>query len=136
VGIVSELLVDTVALVHYLDDTLPSKADEQFSGGEQGKNRLLLPQIALGEFVYIALRGRVRATQSKAAVQEAVQHILSSEFIALSAMPSASWEIFLRLGIPELHDRMIAAEAIARAIPLISNDPAFEDVPGLDLIWK
>ena len=44
--------------------------------------------------------------------------------------------IFTQLKVPELHDRMIAAEALARDIPLISNDPSFTSIKGLKLIWK
>jgi predicted nucleic acid-binding protein len=47
----SDLLIDTVALVRYLDDALPRRADEAFRQAEQGRNRILLPQIPLGEFV-------------------------------------------------------------------------------------
>jgi predicted nucleic acid-binding protein len=132
----SEILIDTGALVRYLDDSLPSKADERFAGGEQGRHRLLLPQIPLGEFVSIALRGKVRSAHSRTAVAETLEHILSSDLIMVSSMPACGWEIFPLLEIPGLHDRRIASEAIARELPLVSNDPAFEGIPGLDLIWR
>lgn len=133
--VLNDLLIDTVALVRYLEDNLPREADAAFTAGERGKARLLLPAIALGEFYYVALRGRVTALESRAEVEEAVQHILGSSFIAISAMPAEGWDNFMRLEVPELHDRMIAAEAIARGIPLISNDPAFKRVHDLSLIW-
>jgi predicted nucleic acid-binding protein len=136
VVLLSDFLIDTVALVRYLEDDLPRRPDEVFREGEQGRNHLLLPQVALGEYVYIALRGRVRSEQARATVEETVQHILASDFIAVTAMPSTGWDWFLRLAIPEMHDRLIAAEAMARGIPLVSNDPAFESVAGLELVWK
>jgi predicted nucleic acid-binding protein len=136
VDVVTEFLIDTVALVRYLEDTLPKTADAVFDQGEQGKHRLLLPQIALGEFIYIALRGRVKSAHSPAAIEEAVQNILSSDFISVTTMPTDAWNEFLRLEIGEMHDRLIVAEALARGVPLISSDPAFQSVPALKLVWK
>ncbi|MFQ5909065.1 MAG: hypothetical protein ACE5JE_09650 [Thermoplasmata archaeon] len=40
------------------------------------------------------------------------------------------------VSIPELHDRMVAAESLRRALPVISNDPAFDEVPDLARIWE
>jgi hypothetical protein len=46
-----------------------------------------------------------------------------------------AWDTVVDLRIPELHDRLMAAKALARGPPLISNDPAFDGVPGLDRVW-
>lgn len=132
----TDAAIDTVALVRYLEDSLPSTADAVFRRGEAGEIRLVLPQVALAEFIYIGIRGRIKAIHSKAAIEETVQNILTSDFISVTPMPTEAWNHFLRLEIPEMHDRLIAAEALQRGIPLVSSDRAFGVVQGLQLIWK
>jgi predicted nucleic acid-binding protein len=131
----TEYLVDTVAFVRYLQDSLPAKVDSVFSGAESGRNHLLLPQIALAEFVYLGARGRLRGPRPEILVREVLHNLSASDAFTVSAMPGSAWEVFLGLPIPEMHDRMIAAEAMAREIPVLSNDTAFDDVRGLSRIW-
>ena len=128
-------VIDTVALVRYLEDRLPKAAQAAFRAAEAGRARLFLPQIALGEFIYIALRGKVDGALSSATIQETVQQVLGSSFISVEGFPESGWEIMIGLQIPELHDRIIAADALARGFALVSNDPAFDTVDGLAVVW-
>jgi predicted nucleic acid-binding protein len=131
----TDFVIDTVALVRYLEDRLPRAAQAAFRGAEAGRSRLYLPQVALAEFVYIALSGKVGDALSNATIQETVQQVLGSSFISVEGFPESGWEILLSLKIPELHDRMLAAESLARGLALVSNDSAFEDVSGLTVVW-
>ncbi|MGI0054917.1 MAG: type II toxin-antitoxin system VapC family toxin [Thermoplasmata archaeon] len=128
-------VVDTVAFVRYLQDRLPPRADRVFRLAEGGQDHLYLPQIALGEFIYIAQRGRLRGARPDLHVGEVVQNLTASDAFTISSMPVGAWEVFQELRIPELHDRMIAAEALARGAPLISNDPAFGGIEDLRVVW-
>ncbi len=131
----NEYLVDTVAFVRYLEDRLTPKSERVFDDAEAGRAHLLLPQIALAEFMYIALRGRLKGTRRDLQVRDVLHNLTASEAFTISALPTSAWEVFSELSIPELHDRMIAAEAIAREIPLVSNDPAFAEIEGLTSVW-
>ena len=131
----TDFLLDTVALVRHLEDSLPDSADRAFREAEGGRSRLFLPEIALGEFLYVALRGRLRASNARSLVDEVLDQIRASGYLALSAMSAHAWDLFLDLDIPELHDRMIAADALARSLPVVTNDPAFSSVPGLRTLW-
>ena len=131
----TDFVIDTVALVRYLEDRLPRAAQAAFRAAEAGRSRLYLPQIALGEFVYIALRGKVNDALSNATIQETVQQVLGSSFISVGGFPESAWEILMSLQIPELHDRMLAAESLSRGLALVSNDSAFDDVAGLTVVW-
>jgi predicted nucleic acid-binding protein len=135
VGALNEYLVDTVAFVRYLEDRLPAKADRIFEEAESGSGHLLLPQIALGEFLYLALRGRLRSKPPQPAVNDVLQNLAASDTFSVTAMPWPAWDLFPQLKVPELHDRMIAAEALARKVPIISNDEAFLGVDSLRVIW-
>lgn len=134
-GPLSEYLVDTVAFVRYLEDRLPPKADRIFDDAEAGRNHLLLPQIALAEFLYLSLRGRLRGNRPEIQVRDVLHHLSAAEAFTVSAMPPSAWEVFLGLRIPELHDRMIAAEASSRRIPIVSNDTSFDGVDGVTRVW-
>ena len=132
----NDIVMDTIGLVHYLEDDLPRSAAAAVERVELGEGTILLPQIALAEFTYIALKGRLRLSNSFSAVEQIIDQIKSSQFISISSMPVDAWAPFVHLAIPELHDRMIAVEALVRKIPLISNDPSFETVKGLKVIWR
>ncbi len=132
----TDYVLDTVALVRHLEDDLPPAANRAFSEAERGNARLFLPEIVLGEFLYIALRGRIRGENARGLVAEVLGQIAASSYLALSSLPAAAWDVFLDLAVPELHDRMIAADAIHRGLPLVTNDPAFARVPGLRTVWR
>ena len=133
---VNDLVMDTVGLVHYLEDDLPRSAATAVEKTELGGGTILLPQIALGEFIYIALKGRLQLSNSISAVEQVVDQIKTSQYISISSMPVLAWNFFVHLAVPELHDRLIAAESLARDLPLFSNDPSFRNIEGLRLIWK
>ena len=132
----TDFVVDTMALVKHLEDDLPAGADRAFTDAEAGRGRLYLPEIALAEFIYIALRGRLRVPDPRASVDEVVSGIRAASYIALSHLPPDAWGRFLDLDIPELHDRLIATDALHRGIPLITNDPELQHVPGLQSVWR
>ena len=132
----TDYAIDTVALVKYLEDDLPRGADLVFRGAEDGRHHLFLPEIALGEFAYIALRGRLRTADPTAAVGAVVSQVLDSGFIEPTGLSRNGWSLFLNLPVPELHDRMIAASALDRRCPLVTNDPSFQQVTDLRTIWR
>lgn len=132
----TDFVIDTVALVRHLEDDLPPAADRAFRDAEAHRGRLFLPEIALAEFIYIALRGRIHAPNPRALIDEVVDQIRASEYLALSSLPPTAWDTFLQLNVPELHDRLIVADAVYRGLPLITNDPAAGAVEGLRTVWR
>ncbi len=131
----TQYVVDTVAFVRHLEDRLSPKAGRIFDEAESGRNHLFLPEIALAEFVYICLKGRLKSTRPELKVRDVLHNLSASGAFTISGMTLGAWETFVDLHIPELHDRMIAAEAIARDVTLISNDSAFDGIAGLARVW-
>ena len=72
----------------------------------------------------------------KSAVKQVLDELRGTSFMFQSNFPEDGWDFFLSLGILELHDRLIAAEALTRGLSLISNDPVFQKVHGLEVIWE
>jgi predicted nucleic acid-binding protein len=136
VEVVKTFIADTVGLARYLEDNLPGPASDVFSLAERGEASILVPQIVMGEFIYIGMKGRLRLADPKSAVKQVLDELRATSFIFQSNFPEDGWDIFLSLDIPELHDRLIAAEALSRSLSLISNDPVFLKVHGLNVIWE
>jgi predicted nucleic acid-binding protein len=65
VDVLTGHLIDTMAVVRYLDDSLPPHADKVFREAEADRGHLFLPEIALAEFAH---------------------NVLSSPFLSISAM--------------------------------------------------
>lgn len=132
----TDYVVDMVALAKYLEDDLPKGADKAFRDAETGRARLYLPEIALGEFIYVALKGRLIADNPRVEVEEIVDQILATSYISLSSLSHSAWDILIDLNIPELHDRMIVAVALDLGLPLITSDDTLKSVPNLRTVWR
>ena len=134
--VAKNFLTDTVVLARYLEVNLPSPASDIFSLAQRGEASILVPQIVMGEFIYIAMKGRLRLADSKRDIKKFLDELRGASFIPQSNFPEDGWDIFLSLDIPELHVRLIAAEALSRSLSLISNDPVFRKVHGLEVILE
>ena len=132
----TDYVLDTMALVGHLDDSLPDRANRAFQEAEEGRGRLFLPEIALGEFVYLALKGRLKIENPRSVIEEVVDQIKAADYIELSHLGPLGWDIFVELQVPELHDRLIVADALSREAPLITRDAEIRGTPGLTTIWK
>ncbi len=131
---VMSYVVDTVAFVKYLQDELPPKVDKIFKTAERGKSILYMPQIALGEFIYLSLKGRLKVQDPQATIREVLTLVETSGYLRTVDMDAESWEAFIDLEISELHDRMIGALAKSRGVPVITPDKDIQK-SGIDVIW-
>lgn len=128
-------IADAVALAHYFEDTLPPKANHAFLEAEEGRAQILVPEVVVGEFIYIALKGRLRRdkiSDPKAAIIELLEEIESSSYLKQVQMNASSWRFFLSSAVRELHDRMIHSIAMSLASEsspaIITNDPSLSAV--------
>ena len=127
-------VLDTVALARYFEDDLPRSADKIFRLAEEGKAELLIPSIVVGEFIYSVLKGRLKVADIHSAIIELLQTIQISQYLHQVDMTFAEWQEFLKLKIPELHDRMICAVAVANNATVITNDLEIR-ADGIHTIW-
>lgn len=132
----TDAVIDTVALIRHLTDSLPAAAESAFRQAESGRSQLYIPEVALGEFAYLGLEGKLGIPRPRAIVEEVLTEVRGAGYIRTCGLTPLGWESFLGLEIAELHGRMIAAAALERQLPLVSNDPAFESVTRLKLLWR
>jgi len=117
--------IDAVAFLAFIVDALPPKSDEVFQRAENDEISLILPSIVLGEVIYAILKrkeifGKLIPIEKLSNIFEVVR---DSESIFLKDMDLECWKKFLKIQIPELHDRMIVAtHFVSNSIAIITND--------------
>ena len=128
-------VADTVALVRYLEESLPPKADEAFERAETGRATMLVPDIAVAELIYVALKGRLKVSDPRAAIRELLDDIRSSPYLRQAGLSPEAWDFFLDSTVSELHDRMIYATAsFHKANGIVTNDRELAG-SGFHTIW-
>jgi predicted nucleic acid-binding protein len=123
-------VADAVALARYFEDSLPPKANRAFLDAEEGKAEILVPEVVVGEFIYIALKGRLRkdrVADPKATIRELLDEMETASYIKQVQVSIDSWRHFLKSPVGELHDRMIHSIAMSFSsdshVAIITNDP-------------
>lgn len=126
-------VADTHSLVWYLGapDRLGPGARRAFAEAASGRARVYIPVIVLAELVFIVERGKIQAD-------------VGDIFRRLRSLPAFSilslrLETVRRLqdltGIPEMHDRIIAAEALIRKASVITRDRAVTESGIVPTVW-
>jgi len=130
--------IDTVAVLGYLADRLPSRADRVFQRAEDGKAELVVPSITLGETLYTLLKGKevfgVRVPMEKLSVFYDV--IESGGGLKLEDLNMNGWRDVVNIALPELHDRMIVATHMQIGSKgIITDDQEISDLEGIETLW-
>ena len=130
--------VDTMAVLGYLADRLPSRADKLFQRAEDGKTELIVPSITLGETLYTLLKGKevfgVRIPIEKLSVFYDV--IESGGSLKLEDLNMNGWRDMVNIALSELHDRMIVAtHRQTGSKGIITDDQEISGLQGVETIW-
>ncbi len=118
-----------------MEGDLPKSADKAFQDADQGEARIIFPDVVIGEFVYIALKGRLHTKDKNASVLEMLEELETSSHFEQVNMTQEAWKEFLQSSVRELHDRMI--HALARALSadaIITSDEEIRKT-GFATIW-
>lgn len=126
-------VTDTNALFWYLSDAsrLSAAADAVFRLAAAGQAHILVPAIVLAEV--LSLTQIVGHPMPAASLIESINN--SAEFILSPLGPEQL--IGMEAVDPGLriHDRLIAAEALAHQAPVITGDPALWQTEAIEAIW-
>jgi len=130
--------IDTVAVLGYLADRLPSRADRVFQKAEDGRAELVVPSITLGETLYTLLNGKevfgVRIPMEKLSVFYDV--VESRGSLRLEDLNLNGWRDVASIALPELHDRMIVAtHRQLGSKGIVTDDQEISDLEGIETIW-
>lgn len=127
---IPQFVVDTNALWWYLraPERLSHAADVIFRLAEAGGAVLVAPAIVVAE---LSLK-----VQDPLAPSELMELFDESSFLAASDLGRTQLEMLDRLPeIPEMHDRLIAAEALALGVPVVTRDPVIAASTQVQSVW-
>ena len=130
--------LDAVAVLGYLADRLPSKADQAFSRAERDEARLWIPSIVLGEVLFTLQKGRAvfgkKVPPEKFTVLlDSLEHSVSTRVHELGI---EGWRHVRDVELKELHDRMVVATYhITGSRAILTDDDEISGLPNVRTIW-
>ena len=125
--------MDTHALWWHIDSSerLSHTASDIFRKATTGETTIIIPAIVVAELYYLSVKLGRPVILSE--LMDAVDSMIGFE---LSDLGRAQLEkLDLIEGIPEMLDRLIAAEAVELDAPVITRDRAFSDSLQIQTVW-
>ena len=129
----SVYILDTHALWWYLKrpSLLSATAREILLQAEAGNGRLIVPAIVVAELQHVTTRANEPITPI-----ELFSLLDSRSWIDVSELGRPQLEyLHLLPEIPEMHDRLIAADSIIHNAPLLTRDRLIAASPQVETIW-
>jgi len=126
-------VADTHALFWYLEnpDRLSLAADAVFRLAAAGGALIVVPAIVVAELYYLTAKVGPPILPS-----DLISRINASREFAFSELGRDQLEAMEGItGVTEMHDRLIAAEAVVRQAPVISRDKILRLSQLVDVIW-
>ncbi len=126
-------VLDTHALYWYLrqPERLSVAADAIFRLAEAGGARLIVPAIAIAELYYLSLK--VGHPVAPSAILDALKGVAAIEVSDLGEVQLRMLD--LATDVPEMHDRLIAAEALSRNAPVVTRDQSLTRSTQVTTVW-
>jgi PIN domain nuclease of toxin-antitoxin system len=133
----ASLVIDSHAFIWYVQASprLSDKARQAMDNATAADGPLMISAATVVELVYLVEKG----TFSLAHV-EAFYEILDAtdsgfEVVSIDGPVARAVSRIPRTAVADPFDRMIAATALARAVPLVTYDRRLRQVAGLETIW-
>lgn len=129
----ARFVVDTHALWWYLrsPERLSAAASAVFRLAETGNATIIVPAIAVAEFYFLSVKLGQPFTPSD--LLDALDEVSRIELSDLGKAQLAGLDLFPE--IPEMHDRLIAAESVALDAPVVTRDEILADSPQVETVW-
>lgn len=132
----SSVVVDTHAIVWYLagDARLSSRAAATLDLATSNSGVIFVPSICLVELTYLVEKGRIPSTARERLVAAIDDPATACRLAPLDRTVADAMTLVRREDVPDLPDRIVAATAIASALPLISRDAKIR-LSHAQIIW-
>ena len=129
---------DAVALLGYLVDALPRRADRAFAEAEAGESVIQAPSTALSEVLYSVSRDKdVRGITLTGTPEEARQALVATGPVSVAPVGDEELvEYAAIVGEFSIHDALVVASHRARDTDaVVTSDGALGD-DGVDTVWE
>ena len=129
----ARFVVDTHALWWYLSspERLTPAASAVFRLAETGNATIVVPAITVAEFYFLSVKLRQPVAPSD--LLNALSSVNGLELSDLGRQQLERLDLFPE--IPEMHDRLIAAEAAALNVPVVTRDETLRSSSQVETIW-
>ncbi|MBN8733947.1 MAG: PIN domain-containing protein [Acidobacteria bacterium] len=120
----ADVVVDTHAIVWYLgrDPRLSARAEALLDSFENSGDWIWIPSVCLVELTYLVEKGRVPAVARDRLIQALDDPLSPCRLAPLDRGVADALALVGRDEVPDLPDRIVAATALARGVPLITRD--------------
>lgn len=127
---------DTVALLAYLVDALPERADRVFAEAEAGETVVQTPTTAVAETLYSVSRDKdVRGITLQGTPERAREALLDTGPVTVSAGDDELVEFAAVVDEFSIHDAMVvASHRAAETDAIVTSDGAVGDA-GYETVW-
>ena len=132
-SIPTRFVADTHTLWWYLrsPEKLNAAASAVFRLAETGNATIVIPAIVVAEFYYLSLK-----LGQPFPPWRLMDMLNSAGWMVLSELGRAQLENLHRLpDVPEMHDRLIAAESMAFDAPVLTRDETLTASNQVETIW-
>ena len=126
-------MADTHALWWYLrsPERLSPAASAVFRLAETGNGTILVPAIVVAEFYFLSLKLRQPLTPSAL-----LDQLTGINGLALSELGRVQLEkLDMFPEVPEMHDRLIAAESVTLHAPVVTRDETLRASSQVQTVW-
>ncbi len=126
-------VVDSHALYWYIahPERLSPAAQAVFAAAEARTARIVVPAIVVAETYFLtAKRG---APLSPSELLRGMDRVYGFELSAIGRPQLEALELLQ--DIPEIHDRLIAADALVRNAPVVTKDVSLHRAEAIQTIW-
>jgi PIN domain nuclease of toxin-antitoxin system len=112
-------------------DRLTPAASAVFRLAETGNATIVVPAIAVAEFYFLSVK-----LKQPVAPSTLLDALAGVSGIELSDLGRAQLERLDQFpDIPEMHDRLIAAESAALDAPVVTRDATLSASPNVETVW-
>ena len=128
-----DYLADTHSLLWYFSrpDRLGPRAAAAFAQVAAGEASLVVPVIVLAELIFAIENKPVNAD-----FERILRHLQASPTVSIVELTLArTLDLRVLSAIPEMHDRLIVAEALACGAALITRDQAITASGLVPVVW-
>ncbi|KPV64977.1 MAG: hypothetical protein AOA65_0605 [Candidatus Bathyarchaeota archaeon BA1] len=131
--------IDSIALLGYLADRLPTKVDEIFKRAEDEDVWMMVPSIVVGETLFTLLKGR-EVFGRKIPLDKLMiflDAVETSRTMHLMDLNIKGWKLVLGINLPELHDRMVVAiYKLSESMAILTDDEEIRGLKDVKTIWE